>query len=224
MIAYGREEWAKSMTKSHVRRHLNALHRVLLLTLTRGCTLASTVSLEVVTGRIPLDLAACLRRLRQSIKAKRAIKLLGFTSDAEALVADEMGRANEHVLSLWQERWDAEKRGRMTYRFLPSVSFASTNRWFKPGFLTVFILTGYGRLCKAAFDRAVSSTDRCPCCFCQPETVEHFIFDCPNYVQFRPTFFDECRHEWNELTNCETRFSQFSVFIKLAFEKRELSL
>ena len=30
MTAYGGEEWAKSMTKSHVRRHLNALHRVLL--------------------------------------------------------------------------------------------------------------------------------------------------------------------------------------------------
>ena len=113
------------MTKSHVRRHLNALHRVLLLTLTRGCTPASTVSLEVVAGRMPLDLAVCLRRLRQSTKAKRA-------SDAETPVADEMGRANEYVVSLWQERWDAEKRGRMTYRFLPNVSFASTNRWFRP--------------------------------------------------------------------------------------------
>ena len=224
MIAYGGEEWAKSMTKSHVRRHLNALHRVLLLTLTRGCTLASTVSLEVVAGRMPLDLAACLRRTLQSIKAKRAIGLLGFASDAEALVADEMGMENEHVLSLWQERWDAEKRGRMAYRFLPSVSFASTNRWFRPGILTVFILTGYGRLREAVSDREVSSIDRCPCCFCQPETVEHFIFDCPNYVQFRPNFFDKCRREWNELINCETRFSQFSVLIKLAFEKRELSL
>ena len=27
-----------------------------------------------------------------------------------------------------------------------------------------------------------------------------------------------------KLINCETRFSQFSVFIKLAFEERELSL
>ena len=116
------------MTKSHVKRHLNALHRVLLLTPTRGCTLASTVSLEVVAGRMSLDLAVCLRRLRQSIKAKRAISLLGFTSDAEALVADEMGRANVHVLSLWQGRWDTEKRGRMTYRFLPSGNFEFTNR------------------------------------------------------------------------------------------------
>ena len=222
-IAYGGKKWAKSMTKRHVRRHLNALHRVLLLTLTRGCTFASTVSLEVVAGRMPSDLAVCLRRLWQSIKAKWATELLGFASDAEAPVVDEMGRANEHVVPLWQKRWDVEKIGRMTYRFLPSVSFASTNRWFRPGFLTVFILTGYGRLCKAAFDRAVSSTDRCPCCFCQSETVKHFIFDCPNYVQFRPTF-DEFRHEWNELMNCETRFSQFSVFIKLAFEKRYFSI
>ena len=213
-----------SRTKSHVRRHLNALHHVLLFTLTRGCTLASTVSLEVVAGRMPLDLAVCLRRLRQSIKAKRAIELLAFASDAEAPVADEMGRANEHVVSSWQERWDAEKRVRMTYRFLPNVSFAPTNRWFRPGFLTVFILTGCGILRKAAFDRAVSSTDKCPCCFSQPETVEHFIFDCSNYVQFRPTFFDECMHEWSVLINCETRFSQFSVFIKLDFEERELSL
>ena len=55
IIAYGGEEWAKSMTKSHVRRHLNAL----LLTMTRGCALASTVSLEVVAGRMPLNLAVC---------------------------------------------------------------------------------------------------------------------------------------------------------------------
>ena len=105
---------------------------------------------------MPLDLFACLRRLQQSIKAKRAIELLGFASDAEAPVADEMRRANEHVVSLWQERWDAEKRGRMAYRFLPSVNFEFTNRWFRPGFLTVFILTSYGRFRKAAFDRAVS--------------------------------------------------------------------
>ena len=155
--------------------------------------------------------------------ARRVVETLHDTL-CISMVADEMKRANEHVVSLWQERWDAEKIGRMTYRFLSSVSFASTNRWFRPGFLTVFILTGYGRLCKAAFDRVASSTDRCPCCFCRPETVEHFIFDCSNYFQFRPTFFDECMHEWNELINCETRFSQFSVFIKLAFEKRELSL
>ena len=106
MTAYGGEEWAKSMTKSHVRRHLNALHRVLHLTLTRSCTLAFTVSLKVVAGRMPLDLAVCLRRIRQSIKLKRAIELLGFASDAEAPVADEMGRANEHVVSL------ARKMGR----------------------------------------------------------------------------------------------------------------
>ena len=224
MIAYDREEWAKSMIRSQVKKHLNALHRLLILTLTRSCTPALTVSLEGVAGRMPLDLAVCLRRIRQSIKAKRAIELLGFASDAEAPVADEMGRANEHVVSLWQERWDAEKRGRMPYRFIPSVNFASMNRWFRPGFLTAFILTGYGRVRKAAFDRAFSPTDRCLCCFCQPETVEHLIFDFLNYVQFRPTFFDECRHEWSMLINCETRFSQPSVSIKLAFEERELSL
>ena len=115
VIAYGREEWVKSMTKSHVRRHLNALHWVLLLTLIRGCSLVAIVSLEVVAGRMPLDLVVCLRRLQQFIKAKRAIEFLGFASGAEAPVADEMGRANEHVLSLWQERWDAVKIGRMTY-------------------------------------------------------------------------------------------------------------
>ena len=115
MVTYGGDEWAKSMTKSHVRRHLKALYRVLLLIVTRGCTLASTVSQEVVAGRMPLDLAVCLRRLQQSIKAKWAIELLGFASDAEAPVADEMGRANEHVVSLWQGRWNAEERARMTY-------------------------------------------------------------------------------------------------------------
>ena len=93
-----------------MRRHLDELHRVLLLTLTRGCTLASTVSLEVVAGRMLLNLAVCPRRIRQSIKAKRAIELLGFASDTEAPVADEMERANEHVVPLWQERWDAGKK------------------------------------------------------------------------------------------------------------------
>ena len=128
MIAYGGKEWAKSMNKSHVKRQLNALHRVLLLTLTRGCALAFTVSLEGVVDRMSLDLAVGLRRIRQSMKAKPAIELLGFAHDAEAPVADEMGRANKHVVSLWQERWDAEKRSGMTYRFLPSVDFASINQ------------------------------------------------------------------------------------------------
>ena len=105
------------------------------------------------------DLAVRLRRLRQSIKAKRAINLLGFTSDAEAPVADEMGKANEHVVSLWQERWDTGKRGRMTYRFLPSVSFASTNRWFRPGFLTVFILTRRRIRVSSSFPRHTVATD-----------------------------------------------------------------
>ena len=64
MIAYGGEEWAKSMTKSHVRRYLNALHRVLLLTLTQSCTLVSSVSLEVLAVRMFLELALCVRRIR----------------------------------------------------------------------------------------------------------------------------------------------------------------
>ena len=52
MLAYSGDERAKSMAKSDVRRHFNALHWMKLLTL----TLAFTFFLEVVAGRMHSDL------------------------------------------------------------------------------------------------------------------------------------------------------------------------
>ena len=63
------------------------------------------------------DLVIGLKKLRQSIQAELTINFWTFASDVEASVADEVGRANEHVVFFWQGRWDSKERGRMTYRF-----------------------------------------------------------------------------------------------------------
>ena len=115
-----RRVWLKAL-----RKHLKMLHWVLLLTLTRVCTLASTVFLELVAGRMPLDLSVGFKKLWLSKKTKREIEHLNFAS--------ELGKKNKHVVSFLQKKWDAKKRDWLTYRFFPSVEFASTNGWFRPG-------------------------------------------------------------------------------------------
>ena len=57
------EKWAWITCKAHVRRHPDALQRVLL-------TLASTISLQVVAGLMPLELPFRMKKPKQSVKER----------------------------------------------------------------------------------------------------------------------------------------------------------
>lgn len=47
------------------------------------------------------------------------------------------------IINKWQEEWDKDDRGRVIYKFIPSVEFVNNNQWFKPSRELVKLLTGY---------------------------------------------------------------------------------
>lgn len=47
------------------------------------------------------------------------------------------------IINKWQEEWDKDDQGRVTYKFIPSVEFVNNNQWFKPNRELVELLTGY---------------------------------------------------------------------------------
>lgn len=56
IITYGSAGWYDKIGHSMIRRNLMATQRALLLLLTRACTTMATVSMQVIAGRLPLDL------------------------------------------------------------------------------------------------------------------------------------------------------------------------
>lgn len=222
VVEYGSCVWLEhTHMRAHVKRQLMAMQRMGLMLISRGCRLCATESLQIVTGILPVDFELYRRATKRSITKGVACSYKEFRYEGgEEDKADAVDRLEEYLDSCWQDRWSASTAGRNTFKFIPQVTFAKCNPWFRPSRLCVYILTGYGGLRYSAFQRTVGDTGFCPICT-EDETVEHFIFKCIGYNSIRPSLFIECIDDWKELITTESNYALFAKYVVEAFRIRE---
>ena len=90
-------------------------------------------------------------------------------------------------ISKWQSRWDNTEYGRAYHMLdakVDSKKFLDIpNR--KSFCLILQIQTGYSKLNDYRYKLGQCDSNKCACG--EPETLEHFLIDCPNYQQYRET-------------------------------------
>jgi len=163
-LVYGDAVWGETVKDHTLKRLLLGAQRGALLSVTGAYRTRSKDAMRVLAGVLPLDLEA-----RQwGRKARRRRNGLGKEQEAEI---EEEGFAE------WQARWEASKKGRLTYSYFPSVKERLKCRWLVVDHESSQFLTGHGG-CMAYFHRfSRSETDECQSCGAL-DTAEHVVFNC----------------------------------------------
>lgn len=226
IVTYGAIGWFDKVTHSIVKRHLLAAQRSVLLLLTRACRTASTVSLQVVSGKPPIDLEiaqkGAISRVKRNMTTEWRTYQFRPREEGAVDLKLEAGKLERAMSQEWQVRWDGETRGRNTYSFIKDVSFVRERSWFRPCRETIYVLTGYGPINSTLFKRGI--TEDCGCAACgEEETVDHMIFDCTLYRGLRDDQLELDRSEKSKLIDTEPSYKKFNSYTRSIFEKERPS-
>lgn len=228
IVTYGAAGWYDRTGHSLVGRNLLAAQRSILLVLSRACRTCATASLQVISGKPPLDLEVTRRGIIAKLKRNKSIiwknyKFRRRVAEEEFLDLDldlEIEKLNTEIEREWQRRWFLEKRGRETYNFIKNVSFVRENGWFRPSREVTYLITAYGPINATLFDRGISEEENCYKCGVR-ETVDHILFDCDLYQDLRDNWLNVQKNEKHKLIINEEMYVSFSEYARCIFEKRK---
>lgn len=192
IISYGAGAWYKAVEHIHVKRQIYSAQRFALLSLSRACRTVSTVALQVLTGSLPIDIMITIRGIQSKIRTDNRVKWKEYETpeNIENLTKKDINKKKRKIrqiaMKVWQTRWQDDNKGRITYEFIPNVTYAINNKkWFHPGLYTTFLLTGHGTINSKLQQLGRSDSDKCCFCIGKTEDVQHIILDCIEYNKFR---------------------------------------
>lgn len=187
--------------------------------LSRACRTTSTAALQVVAGALPLNLYVTQKFITYKVRKKEYVKWNEYTfvpdDDPDFILDFRKEKIIEIAINQhWQRTWNVNIHGRTLLKFIPDVPFVIDNKWFKPDFRTVQILTGYGSINGTLYNRGASLTPDCPVCNEKEEDIDHMIFECPGYEALR---YDRIKNRCNiislhMLIENKMEFYQFTRF------------
>lgn len=185
--AFGASAWYETAMSATGKTRLESCQRCMLLACLPVCRTVSTEAMQVLMGVAPLDLEIIRRAIQ--FKIRRGIALLPCDvnfcgSDSLPSVRECSDVLKERLLSVWQDRWDASERGRVTQRFIPSVRFAEEHPFFDPCLSLGFLLTGHGSMNGFLHERGLSEHKGCMC-GADVEDALHVLCECPIYSDLR---------------------------------------
>lgn len=193
IMTYGAEAWYNSIEHSHVKRNIESAQRFALLTILKACRTVSTPALQVIAGCLPIDLLIKIRGINYTLKTKKIIVSdiyetpINIIEMTDKEIIQERKKIKKLANAKWQERWETESRGRMTFKFVPKADFATKNNWFHPGRNCTYLITEHGPFNKKLHEFNLSETPYCGFCITgkKEESLQHILFECNKYETIR---------------------------------------
>ena len=90
----------------------------------------------------------------------------------------------DELISIWQDRWNQSRKGRVTFAFIESVRFALECNYFKFSSFSEILLTGHESLNEYLHKRGLASSFSCHSCG-EAVDVTHVLCNCPVYDDVR---------------------------------------
>lgn len=230
IVNYGSRFWFNVVQNSHVMRHLMAAQRSMLLLMTRTCRTVSTVAMQVIAGKLPLDLCIVRQALINRIKRNETTYWEEYifieNDNTQSIIElnrikDEIKKIENYLYKIWQNRWNSETRGRTTYQFIKDVKFAVENKWFRPNRFCAYFITGYGSINSTLYERGCAEDPVCTLCrLNEVESIDHMLYICPFYREFRYTELFNTENNKFDLICTKEKFNKFMIFSTNVFNKR----
>jgi len=162
-ILYASEIWYEAVKLIKSIKLLGSRQRKALLSITGAYKTTSSDALQVVAGRLPLDLEIQWRVFTKKAKEEKHTE-------------ERINEWKESILSIWQERWDSSSKGRWTYSFMPDVR-ERTMLPLELDYYIVQFLTGHGDFNSKLESMGLVGEGICRCEE-NEETVSHVLFEC----------------------------------------------
>lgn len=150
--------------------------------MTKAYCTASTASLQVLAGTLPLDLALLISR-RKYLYARKGFRRFGtldLTSCAPP-AAFRLLRRNAYLL--WNHRWSVTDHAAITRDYLPSVLIRDAMSWLTPHYASTQFLTGHGHFQLHLWHRGLASSPLCDCG--DLDDPMHMLLSCGLYEDLR---------------------------------------
>lgn len=174
MLMYAAPIWASAAYTPSYMRHMRRAYRVTSL---RVCSAFRTVSddaASVITGRIPLEIAA-----------KQAASLRSLNIYREGDVQQATIDITTHSIREWQDKWDASTKGRWTYELIPSIQTWINRKHGELNYQLTQFLTGHG--CFREYLHKYTHVEDPYCLTCEDsvENARHVLMICPRFEEER---------------------------------------
>lgn len=166
-LLYAAPVWHFAISKGYIRQKLKAIHRKLNLKICSAYRTVSTEALNVISGVPPIHLLVEERRERY----KGTSKL-----EARSILMIE-----------WQKEWDLDRYGRWTHDLIPDINIWLDRSFGETDYFLTQALTGHGCFNNNLHKRERSTSNLCMYCK-EVDSVEHTLFLCNEWKQFRESF------------------------------------
>lgn len=212
-ICYAAKFWETAASYSRAILTRTTIQRTALLGISSAYNTTSNVALQVITGTLPLDLEV---RYQATKAGTRLLPELEKTQHRT--------RKLQQLVEEWQARWDASSKGRITYKFFPSIDIRLKTPIWLNHHITQF-LTGHGDFRSKLHGFRLKPDPYCSCGFGE-ETSEHLLFHCPRtspHSNLLKAVVVRAGYPWlcqlDVLTKTRTIYSAFDKFATRALNK-----
>lgn len=139
ILTYGAFCWFHKVSIDAVAKQLISSQRIFLLMITKGCRTVSSVALQVLGGFLPADLQVVRSGMIYAVGrglpvAWRECVVEGIDDDTQPETKKQLINENRkiiesYIMEMWQQRWDQEQRGRVTYSFVREIDMMMERKW-----------------------------------------------------------------------------------------------
>ena len=98
-------------------------------------------------------------------------------------------KLREETIKIWQNRWNVSIYSRKLYSWIPDITEIINNKWFKPNYATVQLITGHGNISDYYNRFHLRVTTGCRKCHSHEETNGHLLFYCPALQELRDRLY-----------------------------------
>lgn len=181
MVAYAAGAWADKLNRRHERQILS-LQRSIIRKATKAYATASTESLQVVMGALPLDLYLQMAR-RIYLYRRRGYRRFGHIDLTHHSRAEAGKAIKEEARRQWEQRWRDTQKAEVTHDFFPTIQQRLRRTWIGPTHAETQFYTGHGHFQHKLWTMDLANNPWCDCG--DVDTPAHMIFQCGLYQDIR---------------------------------------
>ncbi|CAH2083331.1 unnamed protein product [Euphydryas editha] len=174
IMLYRVEVWGEALKVEKYRRKLASVQRRGALRIACAYRTISEAAALVIAGVIPIDLLEFERK--RIWEARR---------DGQGSLIDVKTREREETLTLWQERWDTEEKGRWTYRIIKGIRDWILREQGEVDYYLTQFLSGHGQFNEYLHSMGIRNDPYCQYCPGVVDSAKHTFFDCQRWSEIR---------------------------------------
>lgn len=227
VATYAAGGWGDLVTGA-LSKSVQSNQRQALLRMSRSYSTTSTDALQVLNGEIPLDLMIKERYYKFKVRKKISFEYGCCRYDGRRAKNEAEADLRKETLRVWQTRWDGSTKGRLTYKYFPSVTRRMDMTWISPDYYTSQLLTGHGDF-RAKLE-SLGLADRAACECGEVDDATHVLWHCQQFAEQRELLLEAMRERGvlpgtedteERMISAEGLFTPFCDFCRAVLKERE---